>query len=269
MSSDYEAITDDNIRRRGAEFDDIGNFLAEKLYGDRAHFIYELLQNAEDALALRRQRDPGVDFSGKVTFRLCSNHLEVSHYGKLFDEEDVKGVCDVLRGTKAESLDQIGTFGIGFKSVYAFTRSPEVHSGDEHFAIRHFIRPQAVEPRPLQDPLQTLFYFPFDHPEFGASDAFDLIQKKLKSLGPRSLLFLHHVKELQWIVKGGGSGFYMRDHQPSENGGALVQIIGEGTNQDDTEEEWLVVDRDVNHPFHPEKLSVKVAYSIEADKEDS
>ena len=267
MSSDYGAITRDNIRRRGEEFDDIGNLLSEKLYGDRAHFIYELLQNAEDALALRRQKDPGVDFSGEVTFQLCSDHLEVSHYGKLFDEEDVKGICDVLRGTKNERLDLIGTFGIGFKSVYAFTRSPEVHSGDEHFVIKHFIRPYAVEPRPLQDPLQTLFYFPFDHPEFGPSAAFDLIQRKLKSLGPRSLLFLHHVTDLQWIVEGGGSGFYMRHHQPSENGGALVQIIGEGTNQDDTDEEWLVVHRDVVHPSRPEKLSVKVAYSTESDKD--
>ena len=267
MPSDYEAITADNIRRRGEEFDDIGNFLAEKLYGDRAHFIYELLQNAEDALTLRYQKDPGVDFSGEVTFRLCSDHLEVNHYGKLFDEEDVKGICDVLRGTKNERLDQIGTFGIGFKSVYAFTRSPEIHSGDEHFVIRNFIRPRAVEPRPLQDPLQTLFYFPFDHPGFEAPAAFDLIQSKLKSLGPRSLLFLHHVKDLQWIVEGGGSGFYMRHHEPSENGGALVQIIGESTNQDDNEEDWLVVHRDVNHPSRREKLTVKVAYSIEADRD--
>ena len=267
MPSDYKAITCDNIRRRGEEFDDIGNLLAEKLYGDRAHFIYELLQNAEDALALRRQKDPGVDFSGEVTFRLCRDHLEVSHYGKLFDEDDVKGICDVLRGTKNERLDQIGTFGIGFKSVYAFTRSPEVHSGDEHFVIRHFIRPQAVEPHPLQGPLQTLFYFPFDHPGFGESDAFDLIQSKLKSLGPRSLLFLHHVNSLLWIIEGGGQGFYMRDHRSSENGGALVHIIGEGTNQHDTEEEWLVVHRDVNLPSRPEKLPVKVAYSIEVDKD--
>ena len=266
MSSDYEAITCDNIRRRGEEFDDIGNLLAEKLYGDRAHFIYELLQNAEDALALRRQKEPGVDFSGEVTFRLCSDHLEVSHYGQLFNEDDVKGICDVLRGTKNERLDQIGTFGLGFKSVYAFTRSPEVHSGDEHFVIRHFIRPQAVEPRPLPDLLQTLFYFPFDHPEFGASAAFDLIQSKLKSLGPRSLLFLHHVKSLQWIVEGSGNGYYMRHHEPNENGGALVQIMGEGTNQGETDEEWLIVHRDVNHTSRREKLTVKVAYSIEADR---
>ena len=267
MPSDYEAITCYNIRWRGEGFDETGNFFAEELYGDRAHFIYELLQNAEDALALRREKNPSTDFSGEVTFRLCRDHLEVSHYGKLFDEDDVRGICDVFRGTKNERSDQIGTFGIGFKSVYVFTRSPEVHSGDEHFVIRRFIRPQAVEPRPLQDPLQTLFYFPFDHPEFGASTAFDLIQSKLRSLGPRSLLFLNHVKELQWIVEGSGSGFYKREYQPSENGGALVQIMGEGTNQEYTEEEWLIVDRDVNLPSRPEKLSVKVAYSIEGDKD--
>ena len=62
MTSDYEAITKDNIRRRGEEFADIGHFLAEKLYGDRSHFIYELLQNAEDALARRRQEEPDGDF---------------------------------------------------------------------------------------------------------------------------------------------------------------------------------------------------------------
>ena len=266
MSSDYKAITDNNIRRRGEEFDDIGNLLAEKLYGDRAHFIYELLQNAEDALALRRQKEPDGDFGGEVLFRLCTDHLEVSHYGKSFDEDDVRGVCDVLRGTKNERLDQIGTFGIGFKSVYAFTRSPEIHSGDEHFVITHFIRPHTVKPRLLQDASQTLFYFPFDHPEFGASAAFDLIQSRLKSLGSRSLLFLNHVDALHWIVEGGGRGFYMRHHQTSEDSSTLVQIMGEGTNHDDTEEEWLVAHRDVNHPSRGEKLPVKVAYRIEPDE---
>ena len=39
MPSDYAAITRENIRRRGEDFEDIGNFLAEKLYGDRSHFL--------------------------------------------------------------------------------------------------------------------------------------------------------------------------------------------------------------------------------------
>ncbi|PIY37909.1 MAG: hypothetical protein COZ05_21660 [Armatimonadetes bacterium CG_4_10_14_3_um_filter_59_10] len=53
MPSDYAAITRDNIRRRGEEFDDIGEFLSKQFYSDKAHFVYELLQNAEDALARR------------------------------------------------------------------------------------------------------------------------------------------------------------------------------------------------------------------------
>ena len=40
-----------------------------------------------------------------------------------------------------------------------------------------------------------------------------------------------------------------------------------GSNQADTEEEWLVVHRDVKHPSRRETLTVKVAYCIEADKE--
>ena len=44
MASDYQKITDDNIRRRGTEFDDIGRLISEQLYPDRAHFIYELLR---------------------------------------------------------------------------------------------------------------------------------------------------------------------------------------------------------------------------------
>ena len=70
MPSDYEAIRKENIRRRGEEFEDIGNFLAEKLYGDRSHFIFELLQNAEDALSRRREKEPEGRFAGDVTFRL-------------------------------------------------------------------------------------------------------------------------------------------------------------------------------------------------------
>ena len=39
-------------------------------------------------------------------------------------------------------LTAIGRFGIGFKSVYALTDSPEVYSGSEHFAIDSFVWPR-------------------------------------------------------------------------------------------------------------------------------
>lgn len=268
MASDYEAITEENIVRHGTDFQRIVRFLGEKLYGDRSHFIYELLQNAEDALSLRRQSEPGGKFSGDVTFRLCKDHLEVSHFGKLFDEEDVRAICGVLGDTKNERLDQIGTFGIGFKSVYAFTWSPVVHSGDEHFVIEQSDRPRAVSPRQLEDPTQTLFYFPFDHPDFSAECAFDLIQDKLKSLGPRSLLFLNHVKNIAWIIQGQSTGFYGRETYPDKDGSALVVIVGDGEGRDRAEEEWIILARDVQHADRPEILPVKMAYRIQPQRED-
>ena len=58
MPCNYDKITKDNIRRRGEEFDDIGRLISQQLYSDRSHFVYELLQNAEDALERRFRDDP-------------------------------------------------------------------------------------------------------------------------------------------------------------------------------------------------------------------
>src|SRR5690554_3995007 len=141
MPSDYQAITAENIRRRGEAFDDIGQLISEQFYSDQTHFIYELIQNAEDALQKRQQDQPDANLPNSITFRLYRDRLEVSHYGKPFTTDDVIGISDILRGTKGNDPAQIGKFGIGFKSVYAFTSTPEVHSGDEHFRIERYIRP--------------------------------------------------------------------------------------------------------------------------------
>ena len=51
MACDYGAIRRDNERRYGTDIGRIGPMLLADRYDDRTHFIYELLQNAEDALA--------------------------------------------------------------------------------------------------------------------------------------------------------------------------------------------------------------------------
>ncbi len=262
MASDYKQICEDNILRRGTDFDDIGAFLAEKLYGDRSHFIYELLQNAEDALALRKEQE-GADVSGTVTFRVYADRLEVSHFGKLFDEEDVRGVSDVLRGTKLERNDQIGTFGIGFKSVYVFTTSPEIHSGDEHFRIKHYIRPEAVDPREtLAD--ETLFYFPFNHRRFKKSQSRELIEVRLKDLGLRSMLFLEHVNELAWSAGRSSLHSYKRISSSLATGGTRVDLVEYQGSKEISRETWLVFSRPVKLPKSSCALPVKVAFRLVA-----
>jgi len=146
MASDYKKICQDNIRRRGEEFDDIGHLISEQLYSDRSHFVYELLQNAEDALERHFRQNPDNTFPCNVQFRLFQNRLEFRHFGEPFNEDDVRGISDVLKGTKKEDFAQIGKFGIGFKSVYAFTASPQIHSGEESFVVKRYIRPEAIKP---------------------------------------------------------------------------------------------------------------------------
>jgi HSP90 family molecular chaperone len=136
---DYELVAQENVRRYGTEWPRIGGMLLADRYVERTHFIYELLQNAEDALRKRS----GWSGSRSVKFEQSKSSLRVSHFGKQFDEPDVRGICGISESSR--DLTAIGRFGIGFKSVYAFTDRPEIHSGAEDFAIEGYIRPVAAD----------------------------------------------------------------------------------------------------------------------------
>lgn len=95
-----------------------------------------MLQNAEDALG-RRGAWNGFK---RATLNLTPASLALSHFGRPFDEADVRGVCGIAESTKDKF--SIGRFGIGFKSVYTFTDRPEIHSGEEGFAVENDVQPK-------------------------------------------------------------------------------------------------------------------------------
>ena len=80
-------------------------------------------------------------------------------------------------------LTAIGKFGIGFKSVYAYTRTPRIYSAAEHFAIESYVRPVPVAPLPVPS-AETLFVFPFDHDTVPAATAVREISAALTALRP-------------------------------------------------------------------------------------
>ncbi len=273
MPSDYKKICEDNIRRRGEEFDDIGQLISEQLYSDRSHFVYELLQNAEDALERRFRQNPNDRSHCAVQFRLFSDRLEFRHFGTPFNEEDVRGISDVLKGTKKEDFVQIGKFGIGFKSVYAFTASPEIHSGDEHFVIKRYIRPEAKEPTHSLSIAsgETVFVFPFDHKNLSANQAFDLILNKLRELGPRVLLFLRRIDEIKWSVEPDGEkGQYLKETKKDNSCKTAhrVTVIGEKNDQDE-EENWLLFERTVMAPDNSGHVQIEVGFKFEVNQKDN
>src|SRR5438105_2306219 len=77
MASDYNSIRTENERRYGTDIARIGPMLLANRYADRTHFIFELLQNAEDALARRGTSDG----PRTVNFNLSDTALCVSHFG--------------------------------------------------------------------------------------------------------------------------------------------------------------------------------------------
>ena len=247
MASDYNMIRQENIRKYGEETRHLA-FLG-RLYSDRTHFVYELLQNAEDAEA------------NLVGITLYHDRLEILHDGKPFDEKDVCGICGVGEGTKPEDLNKIGKFGIGFKSVYAYTKSPEIHCGDEHFAIDHYVRPYAIDPVDIPGPWTTRFVFPFNLPSPSDAIAFDEIAARLKSLNVRTLLFLRNINDITWRIDTEESGTYIRVAE-CRDAARFVTVIGQADEESDVEENWLVLEKAIDGPGGLAVKPVEVAFLL-------
>lgn len=253
MPSDYEKIKKENIRKYGSETCHL-SYLGGHLYTERTHFIFELLQNAEDTGAT------------KILFDLSEEMLEVKHNGRDFSESDVRGICGVGKGTKTDDLTQIGRFGIGFKSVYAYTSSPEVHSGEEHFRIKHYVRPHHVDPKKIASSWTTLFRFPFDSPEVEAETAFSEIAERLRNLSGITLLFLRKIKKIEYKIPDEPKGAYLRKEK-SRGPGRQVTVIGQNS-AEDGDEVWLVFEKPVSTPNGNHPVKVEVAFKLDTDTKE-
>src|SRR5205807_6722743 len=105
-------------------------------YSDPVHFVFELLQNAEDQGATEAQ------------FALFADRLIFRHNGKPFTRADVENITGIGNTEKTQEAIKIGRFGIGFKSVFAITDRPEIYTllvGNPFaFAIEHLVVPVAI-----------------------------------------------------------------------------------------------------------------------------
>ena len=259
MHTDYEAIRRENEVEYGKGIGRWGDTLLANRYDDRTHFIFEILQNVEDALKKRGEWNG----NRSVAFSLSSDGVTISHFGVPFDEADVRGVCGIAESTK-EELTAIGRFGVGFKSVYAFTDKPEIHSGDEHFAIESYVWPQAVQEMTLQ-PEETIIYLPFRNDEPSAKED---VLNGLRRLDLRTLLFLREIEKISWSTDNGRSGTYLRDAPKYiDDNIRKVMLIGQDEEEDDVSEEWIVFSRPVfndgTHAGH-----VEIAFKLCASNED-
>ena len=189
MSNFIEQLQEKRVRwvktSKENDFEEgITNLLTE-LYPDNAHFIYELLQNAEDTGAK------------KVSFELQTHKLIFTHNGKkLFCDKDIEAITNIGKGTKKEDVNQIGKFGVGFKSVFSYTKSPSIYSGDYNFIITDLVVPQTIKPIDKKSN-ETVFVFPFNNPLKDKNKAYEEIKEGLSNINRTTLLFLKSISEIE------------------------------------------------------------------------
>lgn len=176
----FQTICAENLKKYGTESEKILRIIINQ-YSDRTHFIYEILQNAEDAGASR------------IKFHLTENALEIFHDGRPFDEKDIDGVCGIANGTKEDGT-RIGHFGIGFKSVYCYTEIPKIYSGDYHFCIKNQLFPEEIDALPGLAESETCMILPFNKAGVSAKVAFKEIKNALsRKITADSLLMLDSI----------------------------------------------------------------------------
>ncbi len=245
-------------------------------YSERNHFVYELLQNAEDARA------------SKVVIEYYPDKLVFYHNGKPFDTNDVIGVSSMLMGTKDSTDAQtIGRFGMGFKSVFKYTYRPEIYSDDESFRISNYLLPEEVDNgwdfslekknlickasagmtiSPFEDEKHlTKFVIPFKKMnkkgELEDVNGTEVLLK-LRELKGEILLFLSHIQSLYWINKTTGLFSYITVKQDEKDNNMFSCRI-EGSNQGEKEEitKYIKFTRVFDHP-EMRNAEVSVAYKL-------
>lgn len=186
----YDEIRNKKIEEYGTQFKD-WIWILVKQYKDRTHFLFELLQNAEDEGATH------------VRLMLEKNQFVIEHDGNLFTKDDVISITKVAKSTKnGPESGTIGKFGIGFKSVYAYTSVPKIYSGKYSFEIRDFIFPYAISNKKVTDNY-TRIEIPFDNDEVSPDKAFMEITRALNDqISSDTILFLNNIEWLEIDVQG-------------------------------------------------------------------
>ncbi len=215
------------------------------LYPDNAHFIFELLQNAEDAGATR------------VEFYLKNRELIFSHNAaKLFSIEDVDSITNIGDSSKIDDITKIGKFGVGFKAVFAYTKTPRIFSGDYWFEIRDLICPYPLS-ETHSKPHETRFEFPFNNSNKTSTTCFEEIAKGLTNLQDNILLFLNNIKEICWDIEGKEKGSLVRQFKDDD----VIEIKNENLSKSTSSSTyWLRYQK----PIPDNKnLFVGVAYRLD------
>lgn len=247
--------------------------LAKDLYSKDTHFIFELIQNAEDneygtskpSLSFKLTQTDPTDTQG------ADGALIIQNNERGFSRENVDAICTVGKTTKIKRQGYIGEKGIGFKSVFRVTTTPYIFSNAYQFCLPEhdertglgYIVPQWIEKPPDGIDLnQTTIILPLDKADFG----YDKIEKMLRDIEPEAILFLSKLKDIQIYTDTGDALTILKDDSKQP----LVEIFIEGERQS----EFFLHTKTFNKPEDVyqenregiEERDVSIVFPLDGDK---
>lgn len=223
-------------------------------YSDQAHFIYEILQNADDALAknayfelyedclvFRHDGERRFSISNPDTYKSDRSNNRVG---------DINGITSI--GGSGKFLDdaKIGKFGLGFKAVFQYTLTPSIYDDNASFKIHDYIVPQIIaEDYPKRKQGETIFVFPFDRPDISPKEAYEDIKEKLSNLIFPNL-FLNNLEAITYNCSGEGGVFKKEILTEGKFDGIVAQLIKVTKGQEkDADKIWLFSRTDDNYRY--------------------
>ncbi len=219
--------------------------LLEDLYPDNAHFIFELLQNAEDTGAT------------KAYFNLKKEKLVFEHNGSSFTETDLEAITNIGQKTKKGLVNKIGRFGIGFRSVFEYTQTPHIWSPSYSFKIVDYALPVLLDTKEeLAE--KTRFEIPFNNPLKDVQNAFTEISIGLQELSDISLLFLNFLASISWKIDNGSSGELRRITHDNH----LIEIQKTSSNNELNSSFFLCFSKSLDDEGE-QNNNVSIAYDLE------
>ncbi len=192
--------------------------IAKDIYQKDTHFIFELIQNAEDNKYYKDQ-------SPSLTFKLLKKDftgtentdgvLIIENNESGFSKENIDAICKVGASTKTILDGYIGEKGIGFKSVFKVSAVPHIISNsysimlpeDDKESKLGFIFPVWIDKKFTQiDYSKTSIILPIKK-EFG----FTKISNFLKDIELETILFLDKLTELKIEIENDQSQTIIKD----------------------------------------------------------
>lgn len=225
-SSVIERIFAEKERERSDDRDNLLHLTSQRLYGEKIHYALELIQNAED------------ENSSSVVFIFNDDNVAIVNDGTPFDELDVWRICSVMPQKKK---NKIGFFGIGFKSVFNITRTPQVISNGFNFEIVDYIYPKSRTciPETLERYYSpdkgAIFVLPLSSDSATRQELIDSFNR----LDDKILLFLENVQKLEFVDAVSGAEWRL---EKSLEQNSTISIWD---SRDEEESRWRVFHRTI------------------------